>query len=162
MSGGVACLLSTLNCTLGQWMTGSGLALPQACTTLVWACKLAGTQTVASLHALQDELAEESCRVHQLHMPEELQADVRASAATSRGVAGATTAAADLPAQEAQQKQQQHQHQQECGGACDASSSDGAPITPTGQAAALPQQHHGSSDQEQGQWDAAGEEPAPP
>ena len=115
-----------------------------------------------AVHALHNELAEEACRVHQLRLSEELQAGAHASAATSRGVAGATTAAADLPAQEAQQKQQQHQHQQECGGACDASSSDGAPITPTGQAAALPQQHHGSSDQEQGQWDAAGEEPAPP
>ena len=103
------------------------------------------------MQALHNELAEEACRVHQLHFSEGLQAGVRASAVISRGVAGAATAAADLPAQEVQQQQQQQR------GARDASGSDGAPIKPTGQADGLPPPPHGSSDQEQEQWDAASE-----
>ena len=150
---GVACLVSTLECPHWTAQLGSGRA---------W--KLAVMLPVAFLHALQSWLAEEECRVFTASLPEEYQPGAPASAATSRGAAGATAAAADLPAPEVQQQHQhlhQHQHQQErqqCGGARDAGSTDGAPITPTGQAAVLPQQQeHGSSDQEQEQWDAAGE-----
>ena len=142
MSGGIACLVPTLDCAVGQWMAGSGLALPQACAKLVWACKLAGKLPVASRRALQNELNEEGCRAHWSCLPEIFKSDSPASAATSRGVAVATTAAADLHALEVQQQQQQR------GGTHDAGSSDGAPITPTEQAAALPRQQHGSSEEE--------------
>ena len=73
VSGGIACLVPTLDCAVGQWMVGSGLALPQACTKLVWACQLAATLPAASRHALQNELAEEGCRAHQSCLQEEFQ-----------------------------------------------------------------------------------------
>ena len=149
MSGGVTCLVS-INTGWRSWavMTGIGLALPRACMKLVRAWKMAAMLPAASRPALQSWLAEENCRVFTASLPEEYQP----GAPGRRGAAGATAAAADLPAWEAQQQQQQ---QQQCGRAREIST-DGAPITPTGQAAALPQRH-GSSNQEQEQWDAAGE-----